>query len=110
MNEALDAVGLSFSLVAFDGERPVGLCSVFISVHPQTTGLFATNDTIFCMQVYRSRGVGGRLIVLAEREAKQRGCIAFQWQSAVGSSLATALAKRHSDSYPVPLITFIRRL
>ena len=27
--EALDAVGLSFSLVAFDGERPVGLCSVF---------------------------------------------------------------------------------
>ena len=78
--EALDAVGLSFSLVAFDGERPVGLCSVFISVHPQTTGLFATNDTIFCMQVYRSRGVGGRLIVLAEREAKQRGCIAFQWQ------------------------------
>ena len=108
--EALDAVGLSFSLVAFDGERPVGLCSVFISVHPQTTGLFATNDTIFCMQVYRSRGVGGRLIVLAEREAKQRGCIAFQWQSAVGSSLATALAKRHSDSYPVPLITFIRRL
>ena len=67
--EALDAVGLSFSLVAFDGERPVGLCSVFISVHPQTTGLFATNDTIFCMQAYRSRGVGGRLIVLAEREA-----------------------------------------
>lgn len=108
---ALDAVSLSFAIVAFDGDDPVGYCTVFISRHPHTDGLFAANDLIFCLPDYRPRGVGGRLIVLAEREAKRRGCVAFQWQSPMETPLHIALRRRWDPvSDPQPLITFIRRL
>ena len=92
--EALDRQTPSFAIVAFDGDRAVGVSAVLIGVHPHTSTLFAQNDTLFVLPPYRARSVGGILFVKSEREAKRRGAETFLWTCPIDSPLAVALEKR----------------
>lgn len=104
--EAVTFDGRSFAIVAFDGDKPVGVVSVFIYDDPHMSVLLALNDTIYCLPEYRARGVGGQLFVRAEREARMRGCAAFLWQVGIGSPLDRALARHGAPDQNC----YIRRL
>lgn len=93
---ALDAHSPSFAVVAFDGDEAVGLCSVFMALHPHTSELFAQNDTLYVLPSARPRGVGGRLFFRAESEARRRGAVSFLWSAPAASPLARALERRCS--------------
>ena len=85
----------SFGIVAISQDgKPVGMVSVFVSKHQHTQELVATNDTLYCTPEYRKVGLGGRLFLLAEREAKARGVKYFQWAVHEGSGMDHALARR----------------
>lgn len=84
----------SFAIVAYDGEVLAGFCSVFVSFHQHTSEVMATNDAIFVLPKYRSGVLAGQLYVRAEREAKARGAVAFQWIVPVRSPLYMALLLR----------------
>lgn len=84
----------SFAIVAYDGEVLAGFCSVFVSFHQHTSEVMATNDAIFVLPKYRSGVLAGQLYVRAEREAKARGAVAFQWIVPVRSPLYKALLLR----------------
>ncbi|MDO5531056.1 GNAT family N-acetyltransferase [Sutterella sp.] len=109
MYRDLDAIGLSFGLIARDADGlPVGYALVIISPHPHAVDrLFATNDTIYVTPSARALGVGGQLFVRAEREARSRRAVAFQWAVPAGSPLDRALARRCSVSRQ---ITYQREL
>lgn len=91
--EALSQAG-SFAYLAKDGDVLAGYVVVFMTMVPHTSARIATNDVIYVRPSYRPRGIGGRLIVLAEAEARRRGALRFQWACNVGSHLHRALAKR----------------
>lgn len=84
----------SFAIVAYDGEVLAGFCSVFVSFHQHTSEVMATNDALFVLPKYRSGVLAGQLYVRAEREAKARGAVAFQWIVPVRSPLYKALLLR----------------
>lgn len=93
--QALDR-GDSFALVAFDGDAVTGFVSVFISNAMHYDGKVASNDVIYVCPAYRNSLVAGKLIVLAEREAKRRGAKSFQWAANELSPLDTTLSGRSS--------------
>lgn len=104
--EGISFVGTSFAIVAFDGDKPVGVVCVFAGKDPHTSQLSALNDTIYCLPEYRARGVGGQLFVRAEREARARGCATFIWMVGIGSPLDKALARRCAPDQ----VSYTRRL
>lgn len=105
--EALDD-SPSFGIVAFNNRgKPVGIVSVFVSKHQHTQELVATNDTLYCTPEYRRVGLGGRLFLLAEQEAKARGVKYFQWAVHEGSGMDHALASR---SYLAKQIVYYREV
>lgn len=106
---ALDEQSPSFCILAKDEHGfVVGLAAVLIGVHPHTSELFAENSTIYVLPSFRSKGVGGRLFALAEKEARKRGATAFLWAAPVGTELEQALSKRVDISDTQKL--FLRRL
>lgn len=96
-----------FAYAVYDGDKVVGAASVFVAPHQHNGELTAQNDTIFVLPEYRNTAVSGRLFVLCEREARRRGCTAFQWTCAVMSPMTAALAKREHAACQ---ITFTRSL
>ena len=94
--EAISDAGAGFVVVAFDGEKPVGFSSVFLSIHQHTSELCATNDTVFLLAKYRNSSLGGQLIVRSERAAKERGATLFLWQVVVDTPIDQAFASRAS--------------
>ena len=93
--KALDATP-SFIIVAFDDEVVVGLCSVYVIPATHYNALVASNDTLYVSPAYRKTLVAGRLMAMAEREARQRGATLFQWAAGEGTPLDLALSKRSS--------------
>ena len=104
--EVLTMQGDAFGIVALDGDRPVGVVSVFIGPDPHISETVALNDTIFVLPEYRACGVGGQLFVRAEREAKARGAVIFFWQVGIDSPLDRALRRRCEPDQ----ISYARRL
>lgn len=105
--ESLDA-SPSFGIVALNNQGiPVGIVSVFVSKHQHTQELVATNDTLYCTPEYRKVGLGGKLFLLAEREAKARGVKFFQWVVHEGSGMDRSLARR---SYLAKQIVYFREV
>lgn len=104
--EMLTEQGDSFAVVAFDGNRPIGVVDVFVGPDPHTSLTVALNDTIYVLPEYRGRGVGGQLFARAEREAKARGVAVFFWQVGIGSPLDQALRRRCEPDQ----ISYARRL
>ena len=92
---SLDATQ-SFGLIAWDGESIAGFISVFVLPATHFDGLVASNDVLFVLPPYRNSLLAGRLMALAEREAKRRGAVLFQWAASEGSPLDKALSKRSS--------------
>lgn len=93
--KALDATQ-SFIIVAFDEDVVVGLCSVYVIPATHYNALVASNDTLYVSPAYRKSLIAGRLMAMAEREAKQRGATLFQWAAGDATPLDLALSKRSS--------------
>ena len=93
--DALDA-SKSFGIVAFDGETIAGFCSVFVYPAAHYASLVAANDVIYVQPSYRNSLLAGRLMAMAEREAKLRGAALFQWAAGENTPLDLALSKRSS--------------
>lgn len=90
---ALDA-GESFGVIAWDGDEVAGFVSVFISVATHFEGIVGSNDVLYVVPKYRNTLVPGRLMIFAEREAKRRGAIAFDWAANNKTSLDDSLSRR----------------
>lgn len=93
--DALDA-SLSFGIIAYDGEKIAGFCSVYIYPAAHYRAIVAANDVIYVQPSYRNTLLAGRLMKMAEREAKQRGATLFQWAAGDATPLDLALSKRSS--------------
>jgi len=90
---ALDA-GESFGVIAWDEGEVAGFVSVFMSIATHFDGVVGSNDVLYVVPKYRNTLVPGRLMVFAEREAKRRGAIAFDWAANNKTSLDESLSKR----------------
>jgi GNAT superfamily N-acetyltransferase len=90
---ALDA-GESFGVIAWDEGEVAGFVSVFISIATHFDGVVGSNDVLYVVPKYRNTLVPGRLMVFAEREAKRRGAITFDWAANNKTSLDESLSKR----------------
>lgn len=84
-----------FAIVAFDDNGVVGFVSVFMSVHPHTSEIVATNDSVYVLPSHRLTSVGGQLMIRAERESRLRGSTCFLWQVPGGSDIDKALGSRN---------------
>ena len=86
--------GIAFAVGAFDGDQAVGYCVVVVTAHPHCRGLlYGSNDALFVAPEGRNTMVPGRLILMAEAEAKRRGAKRFTWHCRAGTALADLLAR-----------------
>lgn len=105
---AVDLIHGGFAIIAFDQDTAVGFTTIFMSLHNLTSELSATHDILYVRPEYRERGVSGRLILLAEKEAKKRGAKFFIWGAPKGSPLAQVFERRVPESNQA--MQFIREL
>lgn len=89
-----DEANFGFAHIAYDGERPVGFVATLLMSHQHTGEFHAYGDVIFVLPEYRTTLVPGRLIVLAEKEAKARGARFYIWSAREDSPLSQVLTKR----------------
>lgn len=105
---AAEQVGYGFGLIAYDGNKPVGFVATFLMPHQHTGEFHAYGDVIFVLPEYRETMVPGRLIVLAEKEAKARGARFYIWSAREDSPLSQVLTKRVPPKLRYK--TFVREL
>lgn len=98
--EVFDRSTPSFGIVARDDAsrdlHVVGYAAVLIGPQLHTSDLIAQNDAVYVVPERRGSGVGGRLFVEAEREAKRRGAGLFAWQVGKSSGFTKTLQRRTS--------------
>lgn len=95
--EVFDRSTPSFGIVARGLEgQPVGYAAILIGPQLHTSDLIAQNDAVYVVPEFRGSGVGGRLFVEAEREAKRRGARLFAWQVGKSSGFTKTLQRRTS--------------
>ncbi len=93
---ALSKSEMFFAIAAEDSARNVvGYCTVIMSSHIHSADtVIAANDSLYLIPELRSGTIGGRIIMLAEREARDRGANYFSWHCPYGGALSTMLSKR----------------
>lgn len=92
---ALFDAGACFGVLATDGDRPIGYCTVVVTTHMHNTDvLVASSDAIFVAPKARGGTVSGRLLLEAEAEAGRRGAVRFAWHCRAGTAFADALISR----------------
>ena len=92
--EFLYTAGLMFALVAYDGDRIVGYCTVLVGPHLHNRAVVvASHDALFVDPSFRGL-VSGRLMRAAEVEAKRRGAVRFLWHTRAGTGLSEVLQRR----------------
>lgn len=84
----------SFGILAWDGGKAIGYSHVIVGPHPHTSVLYATNDAIYVSPEYRTKGVGGQLVVRSEKEALNRGARSFLWDVPINHGLDIAFSRR----------------
>ena len=106
---AMEQNGDLFVLAAYEGETLIGysVCLIGNHLHDVNT-LYAKSDALFVHKSHRRQGVGGRLVVATEREAKKRGASVMIWHAMVDTELDTRLAS--SRRYIAQDVTYTRRL
>lgn len=106
---AMDVAHGGFGIIALDDSEVVaGFISIFLVKHQLTGELHAVHDVFYVKPAYRKAGVSGRLILLAERQAKQRGAKFIVWSSRKNSSLAKTFERRVNERFQ--FIQFVREL
>jgi ribosomal protein S18 acetylase RimI-like enzyme len=63
-----------FAVLAWEGTKPVGACTVSIQHAVRTLGRYGIIQEIYVTPESRSLGVGAELIALAQSEAEAQGC------------------------------------
>ena len=93
MYQAVVDAGLMFVIGAFDGEQVVGYCTMTVAptMHNPSV-ILAANDALFVLPKYRGI-TGGRMIRMAEREAKARGACRVLWHTRSGTKLHESMAR-----------------
>lgn len=84
----------SFGILVYDEDEVIGYAVIFVSNDTHTKMPIAYNDAIFVKPEYRTRGVGGRLILMCEQIAKERGAKSFQWACKDGLAMAKVFENR----------------
>ena len=87
----------------YEGDELIGFLTVLIWTVPHYSKKIGSNADIFLGSEHRIRGIGAKMIALAEGYAKGMGCIVFQWTVPAGSRFARLLALnvgryRHTNS------------
>ncbi|HEY0201493.1 MAG TPA: GNAT family N-acetyltransferase [Burkholderiaceae bacterium] len=85
-------LGIVFGVLARDGDKPVGYCTVVVTSHAHNPAIVtASNDALFVDKAYRKGLTAGRLIKAVEREAKERGAVRMTWHCRAGTPLAEVM-------------------
>lgn len=86
------ASGLLFALGAFDGDEMVGYCICAVVPHSFNPAvIFCASESLFIKASHRQGTLSARLILEAERTAKQRGARFISWHTRAGTPLADAM-------------------
>lgn len=88
---ALDAFPGAFSLLAFDGNEPVGLANCFTGFSTFAARPLVNIHDIAVMPAARGRGVGRALMLAVEEEARARGACKVTLEVLGGNERAKAL-------------------
>lgn len=93
---ALSKSEMFFAIAAEDDAgNVVGYCTVIMSGHIHSVHtIVAANDSLYLRPDLRGGTVGARIILFAEREARDRGANYFSWHCPYGGALSTMLSKR----------------
>ncbi|MCT2401246.1 GNAT family N-acetyltransferase [Novosphingobium mangrovi (ex Huang et al. 2023)] len=88
---ALDAVPGAFSLLAFDGDEPVGLANCFTGFSTFAARPLINIHDVAVKPTARGRGVGRALMRAVEQEARARGACKITLEVLGGNEPAKAL-------------------
>ena len=91
----------SFGILVYDQDELIGYAVIFIAYATHTKQPVAYNDAIYVKPEYRPRGIGGRLLLLCEAIAKERGAKTFQWSCRDGLELAHIFEKRQCNKHVI---------
>jgi len=81
-------------LLAFEGDRPVGLVNCFEGVSTFKARPLLNIHDIAVTASHRGRGIGGRLLAEVEAIARARGCCKLTLEALEGNTGAIALYRR----------------
>lgn len=70
----MEELGVHYMVFAFEGDLLVGYSSMLYSESPHTKQVTALTDSMYIRKEYRKGGLGSKIIKIAEKEAKVRGC------------------------------------
>ena len=98
--EPLEATGKFHSIAAFEDDRLVGYLFFIVNVLPHYLVPTAVVESFFVLKAERPKGVGMKLMKLAEDIAAEFGASAILISAPVGSSLSQmlSLSKTHRHS------------
>lgn len=92
---ALEDSGKLFAIAAYLDGEVVGYSVNFLTPHMHYSGLFCCyNDLLFVTKKYRNNSIGGRVIAVTEKMAKERGAQVMFWHAKENTPLSELLPYR----------------
>lgn len=105
---ALEATGLFHPIGAFENGQLAGFILPIVIVLPHYGAMAATVESFFVLKAERHKGVGARLLVEAERLARELGAKALLISAPIEGILARVLDLR--SKYRASNTVFVRAL
>lgn len=99
LNEAYGAVTVAVG--AFDGNVCAGMAVGTLNMDIKGNCMNIYMHTIFVREEYRGGSLGGRILALAKRIAKSRGCTAMMLSAVHGSEMSRGFAKRMKQVFDI---------
>lgn len=110
--EALEGAGALRCFAAFvypeDSPLLVGFVSVLVAVMPHHGNRLATVESLFVDSDHRDTGAGNLLLEVAEKHARESGCLNLVCTARVGSAFDKVLSRR--AGYQLTHVQHTRRL
>lgn len=108
MYQMLERSGALHTFGAFADGRIVGYLTMICNVLPHYSRITAVTESFFVMKVYRNKGLGIKLLKMAEKEAKAMGAVGFLISAPYGGKLSQVMKK--SKTYRQTNEVFFRGL
>jgi GNAT superfamily N-acetyltransferase len=98
LREAIDSRDALVLVAVADGDRVVGVCTAYYTIHAIRFGPRAWVEELAVDPELRSRGIGSRLLAAAKQWARERGASHLKLDSALARTEAHRFYEREGPS------------
>ena len=99
LREAIDSRDALVALAIAEGERVLGVCTAYYTIHAIRFGPRAWVEELAVHPEMRSQGIGSRLLAAAKDWARERGASHLKLDSAMARTDAHRFYEREQPSY-----------